>query len=122
MAELGMKEGFDIGLEMSGAPAAVSSMMATMNHGGRIALLGLPHAAYDVDWGRVITHMLTIKGIYGREMYDTWYAMSAMLQSSQPLRDTLASVITHRLPAEQWEDAFAAVRSGECGKVILDWS
>lgn len=121
MAQLGMREGFDIGLEMSGAPAAVSSMLSAMNHGGRIALLGLPHASYDVDWGRVITHMLTIKGIYGREMFDTWYAMSAMLQSSPLLRETLSSVITHRFPAEQWQDAFAAIRSGECGKVIVTW-
>ena len=121
MAELGMREGFDIGLEMSGAPSVVADMLATMNHGGRVALLGLPHAAYDVDWGRVITHMLTIKGIYGREMYDTWYAMSAMLQTSRPLRDALQSVITHRVRAEDWEDAFAAVRSGRCGKVVMDW-
>jgi threonine 3-dehydrogenase len=122
MAELGMREGFDIGLEMSGAPSAVSDMLDTMNHGGRVALLGLPHAAYDVDWGKVITHMLTIKGIYGREMFDTWYAMSAMLQTSSRLREALHSVITHRLPAERWEEAFATVRSGQCGKVVLDWS
>lgn len=122
MSELGMREGFDVGLEMSGAPAAVSEMLATMNHGGRVALLGLPHAAYDVDWGRVITHMLTIKGIYGREMFDTWYAMSAMLQTSPRLREAVGSVITHRVRAEDWPDAFEAVRSGACGKVILDWS
>lgn len=122
MDELGMKEGFDIGLEMSGAPAAVSDLLATMNHGGRVAMLGLPHAPYAVDWGRVITHMLTLKGIYGREMFDTWYAMSAMLATSETLREAVRSVITHRLPAERWEDAFAAIRSGECGKVILDWS
>ena len=73
---LGMKEGFDIGLEMSGAAPAVSDMIANMNHGGRVALLGLPHQSFDLDWGRVITHMITLKGIYGREMYDTWYAMS----------------------------------------------
>jgi len=121
MTELGMKEGFDIGLEMSGAPAAVTAMLDTMNHGGRVALLGLPHASYDVDWGRVITHMLTIKGIYGREMYDTWYAMSSMLQTSQALRDALSSVITHRVRAEDWQDAFDLVRSGRCGKVIVDW-
>ncbi|MGI8521848.1 MAG: L-threonine 3-dehydrogenase [Nocardioides sp.] len=121
MSQLGMKEGFDIGLEMSGAPAAVEQMTATMNHGGRIAMLGLPHAPYAVDWGRVITHMLTIKGIYGREMYDTWYAMSSMLQTSSALREAVGSVITHHLPAEKFEDAFAAVKSGECGKVILDW-
>ncbi len=122
MASLGMKEGFDIGLEMSGAPAAVSEMLATMNHGGRVAMLGLPHADYVIDWGRVITHMLTIKGIYGREMFDTWYAMSSMLQSSQAMRDALRSVITHRFPADRWAEAFAAIGSGHCGKVILDWS
>ena len=122
MARLGMKEGFDIGLEMSGAPAAVADMLATMNHGGRIAMLGLPADPYPVDWGRVITHMLTIKGIYGREMYDTWYAMSSMLQTSAALREALRSVITHRYPAERYAAAFAAVRSGDCGKVILDWS
>ena len=122
MAELGMKEGFDIGLEMSGAPAAVSDMMDTMNHGGRIAMLGLPHADYVIDWGRVITHMLTIKGIYGREMFDTWYAMSSMLQTSTALQAALRSVITHRFPAEDWSQAFAAIGSGQCGKVILDWS
>ncbi|MCB0907539.1 MAG: L-threonine 3-dehydrogenase [Nocardioidaceae bacterium] len=122
MAELGMKEGFDIGLEMSGAPSAVTDMLATMNHGGRVAMLGLPHDDYHIDWGRVITHMLTIKGIYGREMFDTWYAMSAMLQTSASLREALRSVITHRVAAESWPDAFAAIRSGQCGKVIMDWS
>ncbi len=122
MERLGMREGFDIGLEMSGAPAAVADMLATMNHGGRVAMLGLPHDDYVIDWGRVITHMLTIKGIYGREMYDTWYAMSAMLQTSDALRSALHSVITHRFAAEQWPQAFDAIRSGDCGKVILDWS
>lgn len=122
MDELGMKEGFDIGLEMSGAPAAVDAMISTMNHGGRIAMLGLPSDQYPIDWGKVITHMLTIKGIYGREMYDTWYAMSSMLQTSAALRDAVRSVITHRFPAAEFEQAFAAVRSGDCGKVILDWS
>ena len=122
MSELGMKEGFDIGLEMSGAPAAVTDMLDTMNHGGRVAMLGLPHANYVIDWGRVITHMLTLKGIYGREMYDTWYAMSAMLTTSPAMQTALRSVITHRYAAEDFEDAFAAIRSGQCGKVILDWS
>ena len=84
--ELGMKEGFDIGLEMSGAPAAALEMIDNMNHGGRVAMLGLPKDPYPVDWGKVITHMLTIKGIYGREMYDTWYAMSSMLQTSDGSR------------------------------------
>jgi len=97
-------------------------MIATMNHGGRIAMLGLPGEPYPIDWAKVITHMLTVKGIYGREMYDTWYAMSAMLQTSAALRDAVRSVITHRFAASDYELAFAAVRSGECGKVILDWS
>ena len=119
---LGMKEGFDIGMEMSGAGPAVIDMIANMNHGGRIALLGLPHQSYDLDWGKVITHMITLKGIYGREMYDTWYAMSQMIAASQRFRSAVSQVITHRFPAERWEDAFAAARSGQCGKVILDWS
>jgi threonine 3-dehydrogenase len=120
--ELGMREGFDIGLEMSGNPSAVEEMLANMNHGGRIAMLGLPKDPFPIDWGRVITHMITIKGIYGRQMYDTWYAMSSMLQTSDRLREAVASVITHRFPAEQWQDGFDAARSGQCGKVVLDWS
>ena len=122
MRELGMKEGFDVGLEMSGAPPAVADMIDHLNHGGRIAMLGLPRDAYPVDWGKVITHMITIKGIYGREMYDTWYTMSSMLSTSPVLREAVSSVITHRFPAEQWEEAFATAASGECGKVIMDWS
>ena len=109
-------------VEMSGAAPAVSDLIDNMNHGGRIALLGLPHQGYQLDWGKVITHMLTLKGIYGREMYDTWYAMSQMIATSAPLRDAVTQVITHRFPAEQWEQAFATARSGQCGKVILDWS
>lgn len=85
-------------------------------------MLGLPKDPYPIDWGKVITHMITIKGIYGREMYDTWYMMSAMLSTSPVLREAISSVITHRFPAEQWEDAFATAASGECGKVIMDWS
>lgn len=122
MRQLGMKEGFDIGLEMSGAPPAVADMLDNLNHGGRIAMLGLPKDPYPIDWSKVITHMITIKGIYGREMYDTWYTMSAMLSTSPTLREAVASVITHRFPAEHWEDAFATAASGECGKVIMDWS
>jgi threonine 3-dehydrogenase len=120
--DLGMREGFDIALEMSGNPSAVGELIDNMNHGGRIAMLGLPGDPFAIDWGRVITHMLTIKGIYGREMYDTWYAMSAMLQSSPELERAVHSVITHRFPADRWQDAFAAARSGQCGKVIMDWS
>ncbi len=120
--ELGMREGFDIGFEMSGNPSAVAEMIDNLNHGGRVSMLGLPKGDFPINWGRVITHMITLKGIYGREMYDTWYAMSAMLQTSQTFRDAISSVITHRFPAERWADAFAAARSGECGKVIMDWS
>ena len=120
--ELGMREGFDIGLEMSGAPAAVAELLANMNHGGMVAMLGLPKDPYPIDWGRVITHMITIKGIYGREMFETWYLMSSMLETSAEFKAAVSSVITHRFPAEQWADAFAAARSGECGKVIMDWS
>ena len=122
MNDLGMREGFDVGLEMSGAPPAVGAMIDHMNHGGRIAMLGLPKEPYPVNWGKVITHMITIKGIYGREMYDTWYAMSSMLSTSRALRDAVTSVITHRFPATDWQDAFDTARSGRCGKVVMDWS
>lgn len=122
MHRLGMREGFDIGLEMSGAPSATTEMLAHMNHGGRVAMLGLPKDPYPIDWSRVITRMITLKGIYGRQMYDTWYAMSAMLQSSAVITDALTSVITHRFAAEEFEQAFATAREGSCGKVILDWS
>jgi threonine 3-dehydrogenase len=116
--ELGMTEGFDIGLEMSGSPDALRSMIASMAHGGRIALLGIPAAATSLDLVPVIFNMLTIKGIYGREMYETWYQMTVMTQSGLDIRP----VITHRFPYHEFEEAFAVVRSGEAGKVILDWS
>ena len=118
---LGMKEGFDIALEMSGAPAAVEEIIDNLNHGGRVALLGLPKRPYAVDWGKVITHMLTIRGIYGREMFETWYAMGAMLTTSTTLAERIASVITHRVPAADWAQAFEIARSGQCGKVVLNW-
>jgi threonine 3-dehydrogenase len=120
--ELGMAEGFDVGLEMSGIPSALVEMIDNATHGAKIAMLGLPKEPFAVDWGHVITHMLTIRGIYGREMYDTWYRMTFMLQTSQVLRERIRSVVTHRFPAERWAEAFAAARSGECGKVIMDWS
>ncbi|WP_433876480.1 L-threonine 3-dehydrogenase [Sinomonas atrocyanea] len=120
--ELGMLEGFDVGFEMSGRPAALQGMIENMNHGGRIALLGLPAEAAEIDWGKVVTHMLTLKGIYGREMFETWYAMSAMLASNPVLRRHVASVVTDVLPAERWEEGFAVARSGTGGKVVLDWS
>jgi threonine 3-dehydrogenase len=115
---LGMVEGFDVALEMSGHPKALPDVIANLNHGGRIAMLGLPSAPIDIDWARVVTHMLTIKGIYGREMFETWYAMSAMLRSGLDI----SSVITHRFPATDFAEAFATARSGQCGKVILDWT
>jgi threonine 3-dehydrogenase len=115
---LGMVEGFDVALEMSGHPSALPEILANLNHGGRVALLGLPSRAFEVDWGKVITHMITIKGIYGREMFESWYAMSAMLRSGLDI----SAVITHRLPATDWSDAFEIARGGECGKVVLDWT
>ncbi len=120
--DLGMKEGFDLGFEMSGNPAALAEMIDNLNHGAHVGLLGLPKSDFPINWGRVITHMITLKGIYGREMFDTWYAMSSMLQTSETFRDAISSAITHRFPAENWQDAFAAARSGECGKVVMDWS
>ncbi len=116
--QLSMKEGFDIGLEMSGQPAALRDMIANMVAGGRIAMLGLPAAPFDVDWSRVVTRMLTIKGIYGREMFETWYEMSVLLERGLDL----TPVITHRFPIAEWEQGFAAARSGAAGKVILDWT
>ncbi len=120
--ELGMLEGFDIGLEMSGSPRAVEDMLANLNHGARVAMLGLPKDPYPIDWGRVITHMITIRGIYGREMFETWYLMGSMLSSSPELRRAVSSVVTGRYPAEEWQTAFAETRSGTGGKVVLDWS
>lgn len=119
--ELGMREGFDIGLEMSGHPTALPEMIENMNHGGRIAMLGLPSQSIDIDWGKVVTHMLTLKGIYGREMFETWYAMSAMLSSNPVLHRNISAVITDVLPAMEWEKGFEAARGGHGGKVVLDW-
>jgi threonine 3-dehydrogenase len=115
---LGMVEGFDVALEMSGHPTALPDILANLNHGGRIAMLGLPSAPIEIDWGKVVTHMITIKGIYGREMFETWYAMSAMLTAGLDI----TSVITHRYPATEWAEAFATARGGQCGKVVLDWT
>jgi threonine 3-dehydrogenase len=116
--ELGMVEGFDVGLEMSGNPQAFSQMLDNMCHGGRIAMLGIPTEEMSINWGTVIFNMLTIKGIYGREMYETWYKMTVLLQSGMPLMP----VITHRLHYTDFEDAFASMNSGQCGKVILNWA
>ena len=116
-AQLGMQEGFDVGLEMSGNPAALQSMIGALCHGGKIAMLGIPNGPIDVDWNKVVFNMLTIKGIYGREMYETWYKMSVMLQSGLDI----TPVITHRFPVADWEQGFEVMSSGQSGKVILDW-
>lgn len=116
--QLGMKEGFDVGLEMSGSPHAFRDMIANMAHGGKIAMLGIPENEMAIDWNTVIFNMLTIKGIYGREMYETWYKMTVMLQSGLNLKP----VITHRFRFTEFQQGFDAMLSGNCGKVVLDWT
>jgi threonine 3-dehydrogenase len=115
--KLGMQEGFDVGLEMSGNPAAFRSMISNMSHGGKISMLGIPAEEMAINWREVIFNMLTIKGIYGREMYETWYKMTVMLQSGLDL----APVITHRFDYQDFEQGFDVMRSGMSGKVILRW-
>jgi threonine 3-dehydrogenase len=115
--ELGIAEGFDVGLEMSGNESAFAQMVDTMAHGGKIALLGIPSADMAIDWTKVIFNMLTIKGIYGREMYETWYMMTVMLQSGLDIRP----VITHRYAYDEFENGFHIMNSGNCGKVVLHW-
>jgi threonine 3-dehydrogenase len=115
---LGMHEGFDIGLEMSGNELAFVDMLANMCHGGKISMLGIPARALAIDWNTVIFNMLTIKGIYGREMYETWYKMSVMLQSGLDIKP----VITHRFHFSDFQKGFDAMLAGNCGKVVLDWS
>jgi threonine 3-dehydrogenase len=114
---LGMQEGFDVGLEMSGSPAALRDMIGNMSHGGKIAILGIPAEASPMDWRPVIFNMLTVKGIYGREMYETWYKMSVLLESGVDI----SPVVTHRFDFRDFERGFAAMTSGQAGKVILDW-
>ena len=116
--ELGMQEGFDVGLEMSGHASAFREMLANMSHGAKIAMLGIPSKEMAMDWNVVVFNMLTIKGIYGREMYETWYKMAVMLESGVDIRP----VITHRFGYQDFEQAFATVRSGCSGKVILEWA
>ena len=116
--ELGMTEGFDVGLEMSGSSQALASMVDNMAHGGKIALLGIPPGKVDIDWNKVIFNMLTLKGIYGREMYETWYKMTVMLQSGLDIK----SVITHRYDFTEFEKGFEVMKSGQSGKVVLNWS
>ena len=115
--QLGMLEGFDVGLEMSGNPAAFNDMLSNMCHGGKIAMLGIPEREIAIDWNLVVFNMLTIKGIYGREMYETWYKMTVMLESGLDIRP----VITHRYHYTEFEKGFEAMRSGNSGKVILHW-
>jgi threonine 3-dehydrogenase len=115
---LGMKEGFDVGLEMSGSPDALHAMLANMCHGGKVAMLGILPAATAVDWTTVVFNGLTLKGIYGREMYETWYKMTVMLQSGLDIRP----IITHRFPYSEYERGFEAMRSGNSGKVVLTWA
>lgn len=116
-AEMDMREGFDVGLEMSGSPAAFREMLENMCHGGKIAMLGIPTEQIAIDWQAVVFNMLTIKGIYGREMYETWYKMTVMLQSGLDIRP----VITHRYSYSEFEKGFQVMRSGQSGKVILSW-
>jgi len=115
--KLGMKEGFDVGLEMSGNPDAFRDMLANMCHGGKIAMLGLPAAEMAIDWSTVVFNMLTIKGIYGREMYETWYKMTVLIQSGLDVDP----VITHRFHYSHFEQGFEVMRSGNSGKVVLTW-
>ncbi len=115
--ELGMDEGFDVGLEMSGNPDAFNDMLANMCHGGKIAMLGIPEKEMAIDWNTVVFNMLTIKGIYGREMYETWYKMTVMLEGGLDI----APVITHRFKSADFQQGFKTALSGESGKVILEW-
>jgi threonine 3-dehydrogenase len=118
MAAMGMTEGFDVGLEMSGAASAFRQMIEAMNNGGKVAILGIAPAAFEIDWNKVIFKMLTLKGIYGREMYETWYKMIALVQSGLDV----TPLITHRLPIDRFDEGMAAMRAGRSGKVVLDWS
>jgi len=115
--QLGMVEGFDVGLEMSGNPAALRDMIDNMCHGGKIALLGIPSAQMPIDWNKVVFNMLTLKGIYGREMYETWYKMTVMRHSGLDIKP----VITRRFQYTDFEKGFEGMRAGQSGKVILDW-
>jgi threonine 3-dehydrogenase len=118
MEDLGMKEGFDVGLEMSGSEAAFNQMLASLSHGGKISMLGLPSNEMCIDWNRVVFNMLTIKGIYGREMYESWYKMAVMIQNGLDL----SPVITHEYGIDKFQQGFDVMRSGQSGKVILDWT
>ncbi len=117
-SDLGMSEGFDVGLEMSGNPAAFRDMLTNMAHGGKIAMLGIPAGDIAIDWSKVIFNMLTIRGVYGREMYETWYKMTVMLQTGLDI----GPVITHRFPYTEFQKGFDAMLSGNSGKVVLTWA
>ncbi|XHB98293.1 L-threonine 3-dehydrogenase [Nitratireductor sp. ac15] len=117
MRQLGMTEGFDVGLEMSGAAPAFRDMIDAMNNGGKIAILGIAPAGFEIDWNKVIFKMLHLKGIYGREMFETWYKMIALVQTRLDVRD----LITHRIKADDFRDGFDAMRSGKAGKVVMSW-
>ena len=118
MKDLDMKEGFDVGLEMSGSEAAFNQMLASLSHGGKVSMLGLPSNEMRIDWNRVVFNMLTIKGIYGREMYESWYKMAVMIQNGLDL----APVITHEYGIDDFQQGFDVMRSGQSGKVILNWA
>lgn len=117
MQELDMKEGFDVGLEMSGVPSAFSQMLTTINHGGKIAMLGIPPENVAIDWNEVIFKGLVIKGIYGREMFETWYKMASLLQSGLDI----SPVLTHQMSVDDFEKGFETMVSGQSGKIILNW-
>jgi threonine 3-dehydrogenase len=116
--QLGMKEGFDVGLEMSGNPAGFRDLLSNMAHGGKIAILGIPEKEFAIDWNIVIFNMLNLKGIYGREMYETWYKMTVMLQSGLDI----GPIITHRYSCHEFQKGFDAMLRGDCGKVVLTWA
>jgi threonine 3-dehydrogenase len=118
MSDLGMREGFDVGMEMSGKPVALREMLGSMTHGGKVAMLGLPSEQFAIDWAHLVLNMITIKGIYGREMFETWYEMSVLTASGVDI----SPVITHRFDAADYATAFDTVRAGKCGKVVLDWA
>jgi threonine 3-dehydrogenase len=118
MKQLGMVEGFDVGLEMSGNGAAFKQMFKAMNHGGRVAILGIPPGEIAIDWSQVIFKGLVLKGVYGREMFETWYKMTAMLQSGLDI----SPVVTHRFPIADFKQGFEIMRTGQSGKVVLDWT
>lgn len=117
MQELKIVEGFDIGLEMSGAPTAFREMIECMNTGGKVAILGIASEPFDIDWNKVVFKMLTLKGIYGREMFETWYKMTILAQT----RIDLSRMITHRMPVDDFQKGFEIMAQGQCGKVVLDW-